>query len=62
MNLITHLLGRIPYQEAPRKKMKLPKRQKEGTYKSPDYPLSICPMSIDPRVGRKKRVTTMPGI
>ena len=43
LNLITHLLGRISYQEAPRKKVKLPKRQKEGTYKSPDYLFKYIP-------------------
>ena len=43
LNIITHLLGRIPYKEAPRKKVKLPKRQKEGAYKSPDYPFKYIP-------------------
>jgi polyphosphate kinase len=43
LNIITHLLGRIPYKEAPRKKVKLPKRQKEGTYKSPDYLFKCIP-------------------
>ena len=43
LNIITHLLGRIPYQEAPRKKVVLPKRQKEGAYKSPDYPFKYIP-------------------
>jgi len=38
LNIITHLLSRIPYKEAPRVKVKLPKRQKEGKYKSPDFP------------------------
>jgi len=43
LNIITHLLGRIPYKEAPRKKVVLPKRQKEGTYKSRDYPFKEIP-------------------
>ena len=43
LNIITHLLGRIPYKEAPRKKVKLPKRQKEGAYNSPDYPFTYIP-------------------
>ena len=43
LNIITHLLGRIPYKEAPRKKIKLPKRQKEGTYDSPDYLFTYIP-------------------
>ena len=30
LNCITHLLSQIPYKEAPREKIKLPKRQKAG--------------------------------
>lgn len=43
LNIIAHLLGRIPYKEAPRKKVVLPKRQKEGAYKSPDYLFKYIP-------------------
>jgi len=44
LNVITHLLGRIPYKEAPREKVALPKRRlKEGAYKSPDYPFKFIP-------------------
>jgi polyphosphate kinase 2 len=38
LNLIRHLLSRIPYEHAPREKVKLPKRQKAGGYREPDYP------------------------
>ena len=38
LNIITHLLGRIPYKEAPREKVKLPKRQKAHGYREPNYP------------------------
>src|SRR5262245_27648712 len=38
LNLITHLLKQIPYEEAPREKVDLPKRQKKKGYKEPDYP------------------------
>ena len=38
LNIITHLLGRIPYEKTPQPKVKLPKRQKPGNYKEPDYP------------------------
>jgi len=38
LNLITHLLGRIPYKEPPRDKVKLPKRQKPHGYRDPNYP------------------------
>jgi polyphosphate kinase 2 len=37
LNIITHLLGRIPYKKAPREKVKLPGRQKRGGYREPDY-------------------------
>jgi polyphosphate kinase 2 len=37
LNIITHLLDRIPYKEAPREKVKLPKRQKPGGYVEPKY-------------------------
>ncbi len=37
LNIITHLLSRIPYEELPREKVKLPKRQKAGDYRDPNY-------------------------
>jgi polyphosphate kinase 2 (PPK2 family) len=37
LNLITHLLGEIPYEKVPRDKVKLPKRQEPHGYKEPDY-------------------------
>jgi polyphosphate kinase 2 len=43
LNIITHLLSRIPYEEAPREKVKLPKRQKPGGYQEPDYPYKYVP-------------------
>ena len=43
LNMITHLLERIPYEEAPREKVKLPARQKAGGYKEPDYPYKFVP-------------------
>jgi polyphosphate kinase 2 len=38
LNIISHLLEQIPYKSAPREKVKLPKRQKPGGYREPDYP------------------------
>jgi polyphosphate kinase 2 len=38
LNIISHLLGQIPYKEVPREKVVLPKRQRAGSYKEPDYP------------------------
>jgi len=38
LNIISHLLSKIPYKSAPRDKVKLPERQKPGGYKEPNYP------------------------
>ena len=43
LNLITHLLSRIPYKKVPRGKVTLPKRQKQGSYREPDYPFKVVP-------------------
>jgi len=37
LNIIAHLLDTIPYKEAPREKVKLPKRQKAQGYREPKY-------------------------
>ena len=39
LNIITHLLDSIPYKQAPRAKVKLPKRQKAEGDREPDYPI-----------------------
>jgi polyphosphate kinase len=41
LNIINHLLDRIPYKTAPREKVKLPKRQKPGGYRDPKYPFKF---------------------
>ncbi len=38
LNIISHLLSKIPYKSAPREKVKLPKRQKRKGYREPKYP------------------------
>ena len=43
LNIITHLLSEIPYEELPREKVKLPKRQKANGYKEPDFPFKYVP-------------------
>ncbi len=43
LNIISHLLSRVPYKEAPREKVKLPDRKKLNKYKSPDYPFKYIP-------------------
>ena len=41
LNVISHLLKHIPYEELPRPKVKLPKRQKPHGYQEPDYPYKV---------------------
>ena len=41
LNIVKDLLGRIPYETAPREKVKLPKRQKQGDYKESNYPFKF---------------------
>ncbi len=43
LNVISHLLGKIPYQQAPREKVKLPKRGKAGKYRERNYPYKYIP-------------------
>ena len=43
LNIITHLLSKIPYKKVIRDKVKLPKRQRAKKYKSPDYPFKFIP-------------------
>jgi polyphosphate kinase 2 len=43
LNIIADLLGRIPYEEVDRPKVELPKRQKRGGYREPDYPFRYIP-------------------
>jgi len=43
LNIISHLLSRVPYKALPHEKVKLPKRQKPGDYKEPKKPLKFIP-------------------
>ena len=43
LNIIKHILGRIPYEETEREKIKLPKRQKPGDYRESNYPFKVIP-------------------
>ncbi len=43
LNIISHLLEQVPYQEVPREKVVLPKRQKPGDYQEPDYAYKYVP-------------------
>lgn len=43
LNVISHLLSQIPYEDIPREKVKLPKRQKAGDYQEPGYPHKYVP-------------------
>jgi len=39
LNIISHLLSKIPYKATPREKIKLPERQSRGKYREPDRPI-----------------------
>lgn len=41
LNLITHLLSKVPYEELPREKIALPERQGRHGYREPDLPLKV---------------------
>jgi len=43
LNIISHLLSKVPYKSVPRDKVKLPKRQKPQGYEEPDYPYKYIP-------------------
>jgi len=43
LNIISHLLSKIPYEKLPREKVELPKRQKPDDYREPDYPFKMVP-------------------
>jgi polyphosphate kinase 2 len=43
LNIITHLLRSIPYKDVPRDEIKLPKRQKRGDYREPNYEFKMVP-------------------
>jgi polyphosphate kinase len=41
LNALTHILSKIPYEELPRSKVKLRKRQDRAEYKDPEYPFRV---------------------
>jgi polyphosphate kinase 2 len=43
LNILSHILGKVPYEAPPRAKVKLPKRQDRGDYKETDYPFRLIP-------------------
>ena len=43
LNIVTHLLSKIPYEDLPRVKVELPKREGRGNYKEADYPFRVIP-------------------
>ncbi len=43
LNIISHILSHVPYEELPRTKTALPKRQAPHGYKEPDYPYRFLP-------------------
>ena len=43
LNIISHLLSQVPYEDVPRAEVTLPKRQAAHGYKEPDYPYRYVP-------------------
>jgi polyphosphate kinase 2 len=43
LNIISHLLSKVPYKKVPHEKVKLPERKNLNKYKSPDYPFKFIP-------------------
>src|SRR3954465_5219311 len=43
LNVLSHILSKIPHEKLPRAKIELPKRQHRGAYKDPDYPFRVIP-------------------
>jgi len=43
LNILTHVLSKIPYEDPKRSKVELPKRQHRGDYKDTDYPFRLIP-------------------
>jgi polyphosphate kinase 2 len=46
LNIISHLLSKIPYTELDRPPVKLPKRQRPRGYVEPDYPYKLVPQKF----------------
>ncbi len=44
LNILSHILAKVPHEELPRAKVKLPKRQDRGDYKETDYPFRFIPV------------------
>jgi polyphosphate kinase 2 (PPK2 family) len=46
LNIITHLLSKIPYTDVTRPKIRLPKRQKNRGYRELNYPYKLVPNAL----------------
>jgi polyphosphate kinase 2 len=43
LNVLSHILGKVPFEALARAKITLPKRQERGDYKEIDYPFRLVP-------------------
>jgi polyphosphate kinase len=43
LNIISHILGKVPYEDSPHAKIELPQRQKRSDYKETNYPFKFIP-------------------
>ena len=46
LNIISHLLSRIPYERTKPEKIKLPERQSRDGYQETDHPFNIVPDAL----------------
>ena len=43
LNVLSHILSKIPYKELPHVKVELPNREHRGDYREPNYPFRVIP-------------------
>jgi len=43
LNVLSHIISKIPYEKTPREKIKLPKRHGRHGYREADYPFKYIP-------------------
>jgi hypothetical protein len=46
LNIISHLLGQVPYEVSAAPEVKLPRAQKAHGYEPPDYPFPFIPTRL----------------
>jgi hypothetical protein len=55
LNLVAHLLSKVPYKKTKGERVKLPPRQKAGGYREPDHSERLIPQKVLGTGGRMSR-------